>query len=242
MSGVWPVLAGLLTVVRDVAPVFAVALFFQLAVLRTPLAQPRALAMGAVALVAGLYLFKHGLEMGIFPMGAAMAEKFSHPEMKGWTFLFAFMIGYSTTMAEPALIAVTQKAEDVSSGGLQSWRLRNAVALGVAFGLVAGVHRIFAGDPLWVYIIAAYAVALGLTWLAPKEIVPLAFDCGGVTTSTITVPLVTALGLGLAMNTPGRDPLTDGFGLVAFASVFPMITVLGYAIVIKAVISNRKRR
>jgi len=242
MSGYEPMISGLLVVARDVAPVFIVALFFQYAVLRVHLPNPHRIAGGALTLVIGLYLFLLGLEIGIFPIGEAMAKKFSLPEHRNWTLLFAFCIGYSTTMAEPALIAVTQKAEEVSSGGLKSLRLRNAVALGVAIGLAVGVHRIFSGDPLWVYIMAGYAVALTLTWFAPKEIVPLAYDSGGVTTSTITVPLVTALGLGLASNTPGRDPLTDGFGLIAFASVFPMITVLSYAIIMQSIVSFRKRR
>ncbi len=228
----------LLSVLRDVMPVLLVILFFQFAVLRKGLPNPRMICLGFVAVVVGLYVFLVGLDMGIFPVGKDMAEKFSHPDKRMWTLAFAFCIGYSTTMAEPALMAVAQKAEEISSGGLPSFYLRNAVAIGVAFGLSLGVYRIFSGDQLWVYILVGYIITVILTFLAPKEIIPLAYDSGGVTTSTITVPLVAALGLGLASNIPGRDPLIDGFGLIAFASVFPMISVLSYAIVIKAI--NRR--
>lgn len=226
-------LSDFLSVARDVTPVLVVVLFFQFAVLRKPIANPQAVITGVVAVVAGLYIFLLGLDMGIFPIGTAMAEDFARPENKIWAFLFAFCMGYSTTMAEPALLAVAQKAEEISQGSLPSFYLRNAVALGVAFGLTLGVYRIFSGDPLWVYILAGYVVTIALTFFAPREIIPLAYDSGGVTTSTITVPLVAALGIGLAQNTPGCDPLIDGFGLIAFASVFPMISVLGYAITIR---------
>lgn len=225
--------ADFLLVARDVAPVAAVALFFQLAILRRPLPNPKMIVIGFAAVVVGLYIFLIGLDMGVFPIGEAMAEKFSHADRKGWAIVFAFFIGYAATVAEPALIAVAQKAEDITAGGLKSFSLRNTVAIGVAVGISIGVYRIFRGDPLWVYILAGYVAALALTPLAPREIVPLAYDSGGVTTSTITVPLVTALGLGLAENTPGRNPLVDGFGLIAFASVFPIITVLGYAVIMR---------
>ncbi|MDH5637081.1 MAG: DUF1538 domain-containing protein [Nitrospinota bacterium] len=241
MSEYGLIIGDLFSVFRDVAPVLVVALFFQFVVLRARLPNAHRIAGGFLALVVGLYLFIVGLDMGIFPIGEAMAEKFSHPDHKQWTIAFAFCIGYATTMAEPALLAVTKKAEEVSSGGLQSFRLRNIVAIGVAIGLAVGVQRIFNGDPLWIYILSGYATVLMLTWLAPKEIVPLAYDSGGVTTSTITVPLVAALGLGLASNTPGRDPLIDGFGLIAFASVFPMVTVLGYAVTMKTIVELRRR-
>ncbi len=173
--------------------------------------------------------------MAIFPVGESMAEKLSRPELKGWALAFAFCIGYSTTMAEPALLAVAGKAEEISAGALPSFYLRNAVAIGVAVGLTLGVYRILSGDPLWLYILIGYLIAVVLTFYAPKEIVPLAYDSGGVTTSTITVPLVTAIGIGMATNTPGRNPLIDGFGLIAFASVFPMISVLSYSIIAKLI-------
>jgi hypothetical protein len=222
-----------LLLMRDVGPIAAVVLFFQYAVLRKPLPNPKMIAIGFLAVVAGLYLFLLGLDMGVFPAGAAMAEKFSYPANRGWSLAFAFCIGYATTMAEPSLIAVALKAEEITAGGLPSFHLRNAVATGVAIGLAVGVYRILVGDPLWIYILGGYIATIALTCFAPKEIVPLAFDSGGVTTSTITVPLVTALGLGLASHIPGRSPLLDGFGLIAFASVFPIITVLGYSIIAK---------
>jgi len=223
--------SGFLSILPDVAPIAAVVLFFQFVVLRRSLPNAKMVAIGFFSMVAGLYFFLLGLEIGIFPIGESMAEKLSHPDKRAWTLLFALCIGYSTTMAEPALMAIAAKAEEISAGGLPSFYLRNAVALGVAAGLALGVYRIFSGDPLWVYILGGYVVTVMLTFAAPREIVPLAYDSGGVTTSTITVPLVTALGLGLATHIPGRNPLIDGFGLIAFASVFPMISVLGYSII-----------
>ena len=232
-----------LLILRDVMPILAVVLFFQFAVLRRRLPNAKRVAFGFFLMVVGLYLFLVGLDIGIFPIGESMAEKLSHPDKRVWTLLFAFCIGYSTTMAEPTLMAIAAKAEEISAGGLPSFYLRNAVALGVAAGLVLGVYRIFSGDPLWVYILCGYVVTVILTFIAPREIVPLAYDSGGVTTSTITVPLVTALGLGLAANIPGRNPLIDGFGLIAFASVFPMISVLGYSIIanVKQKMVNERR-
>lgn len=228
------IISDLVSVLRDVAPVLFVVLFFQFVVLKRPLPNSKKIAIGFAAVVVGLYFFILGLDMAIFPIGEHLAEKFSHPDRRIWSIVFAFCIGYSTTMAEPALLAVAGKAEEITSGGLSSFYLRNAVALGVAIGLSIGVYRIHTGDPLWIYILVGYVITIILTFLAPKEIIPLAYDSGGVTTSTITVPLVAALGLGLASNIPGRNPLIDGFGLIAFASVFPMISVLGYSIIIKA--------
>ena len=228
------VASGFLSILPDVAPVAAVVLFFQFAVLRRRLPNAKKVAFGFLLMVMGLYLFLVGLDLGIFPIGESMAEKLSHPDKKVWVMLFAFCIGYSATMAEPALMAIAAKAEEISAGGLPSFYLRNAVALGVAAGLGLGVYRIFSGDPLWAYILAGYVVTVVLTFAAPREIVPLAYDSGGVTTSSLTVPLVTALGLGLAEHIPGRNPLIDGFGLIAFASVFPMISVLCYSIIANA--------
>jgi hypothetical protein len=146
-----------------------------------------------------------------------------------WTYLFAFAIGISTTIAEPALIAVALKAEEVSGGAIRSWGLRLAVAVGVGVGVSLGTYRIVSGLPLPYFIVAGYVVVIVQTYFAPKEIIPLAYDSGGVTTSTVTVPLVAALGLGLASRVPGANPLIDGFGLIAFASLFPMMSVMGYA-------------
>jgi hypothetical protein len=148
-------------------------------------------------------------------------------------YLFAFCIGFATTMAEPSLIAVAEKAEEVSQGGIRQLVLRAFVALGVGIGIALGAHRIVAGDPIHFYIMAGYAVVIALTPFAPRYLIPIAYDSGGVTTSTVTVPLVAALGLGLASNLEGRDPLVDGFGLIAFASLFPIITVLAYGIILE---------
>ncbi|MFA0708594.1 DUF1538 domain-containing protein, partial [Vibrio sp. 10N.222.48.A3] len=146
-----------------------------------------------------------------------------------WVYLFAFCIGFSTTIAEPSLIAVAIKANQVSGGSISVNGLRISVALGVAIGISLGSYRIVAGDPIHYYIIAGYVIVVIQTFYAPKLIIPLAYDSGGVTTSTVTVPLVTALGLGLASTVPGRNPVIDGFGLIAFASLFPIISVMGYA-------------
>ena len=147
----------------------------------------------------------------------------------GWIYLFAATIGFSTTIAEPSLIAVAMKASEVSGGAIQPWGLRVAVAIGVAIGIALGAFRIITGTPLPYYIITGYVFVLLQTWYAPRMIVALAYDSGGVTTSTVTVPLVAALGLGLSSHIPGRNPMLDGFGLIAFASLFPMMTVMGYA-------------
>jgi hypothetical protein len=147
----------------------------------------------------------------------------------GWIYLFAFMIGFATTIAEPALIAVAFKANEVSGGVIGQWGLRITVAIGVAVGITLGVFRIVSGTPLYIYILIGYLIVVAQTIFAPRNIIPLAYDSGGVTTSTVTVPLVAALGLGLSASVPGRNPALDSFGLIAFASLFPIITVLGYA-------------
>ncbi|MCH8157730.1 MAG: DUF1538 domain-containing protein, partial [Nitrospinae bacterium] len=155
----------------------------------------------------------------------------SDPSLYFWTYVFAFLIGFSTALAEPALIAVANKANEISTGSISAWGLRLVVALGVAFGVTLGTYRIIVGTPLYIYILLAYAFLLIQTYFAPKFIVPLAYDLGGVTTSTVTVPLLAALGIGLASHIPGRSPLLDGFGLIAFACLFPMITTMAYAMI-----------
>ncbi|GAL08119.1 hypothetical protein JCM19237_173 [Photobacterium aphoticum] len=201
--------------------------------------------LGFVYVVLGLALFLMGLEMALFPLGESMAEQLTALDFlfgQGeaipvqvpwheyyWVYLFAAAIGFSTTIAEPSLIAVAIKANQVSGNTISVNGLRIAVALGVAIGIALGSYRIVAGDPLHYYILVGYVVVVVQTYFAPKTIVPLAYDSGGVTTSTVTVPIVTALGLGLASTVPGRNPLLDGFGLIAFASLFPMITVMAYA-------------
>jgi len=238
-------LAGnLLTTCQDILPVSALLVGFQLFVLRQPVPNLRKLLVGFGFVVLGLAFFLQGLEMALFPLGKTMARQLSTPEFVfgtapvpaspqwweyGWVYVFAAMIGFSTTLAEPALIAVSYKAHQVSSGTISQWGLRLAVALGVAIGIALGTFRIVTGTPLFVYIAAGYGIVLVQTIFAPKVIIPLAYDSGGVTTSTVTVPLVTALGLGLSSTIPGRNPALDGFGLIAFASLFPMMTVMGYA-------------
>ena len=238
--------------VKDVTPIVAVLAFFQLVVLRRRLPHARRMIVGFVFVLVGLALFLIGLEEALFPIGETMARQLTAPEMLGklgsdgdidwrnyWlVYVFAFAIGFATTVAEPALIAVALKAEEVSGGSIKSWGLRVAVALGVAIGVSLGCFRIVTGTPLPWYIIAAYVVVIVQTFRASKTIVPLAYDSGGVTTSTVTVPVVAALGLGLAASIPGRSPLIDGFGLIAFASVFPIMTVLAYSFV-SSFISSR---
>jgi len=245
MTLIGEILQVLGATIRDVLPIAAVLITFQLFVLRRPLANPKRLLLGFTYVLLGLALFLMGLEQAIFPVGKTMAAQFTAPDFLAagtegkqgvigpgayvWLYAFSFAIGFSTTMAEPALIAVALKAEKLSAGAIDAWGLRVAVALGVAIGISLGVFRIIIGAPLQYFIIGAYVVVVIQTFFAPKLIVPLAYDSGGVTTSTITVPLVAGLGLGLAESIPGRSPLIDGFGLIAFASLFPIITVMAYA-------------
>lgn len=228
----------------DVLPIVLIIFFFQLLVIRRPIANLQRVLVGFVYVLIGLSLFLLGLEKALFPLGRLMAEQLTSPEFilssehalrslnwqdYYWIYIFAFAIGFSTTIAEPALIAVAIKANQVSAGSISVQGLRTAVALGVALGISLGSYRIITGLPLHYFIISGYLVVVIQTFFAPRMIVPLAYDSGGVTTSTVTVPLVTALGLGLAESVPGRNALIDGFGLIAFASLFPMITVMAYA-------------
>lgn len=234
----------LLATVRDVLPIAAIIFGFQFLVIRKPLPNLRKVLAGFLYVLVGLALFLQGLEQALFPLGKLMAEQLTAPQFiygleklpelihwqdYYWVYLFAFAIGFSTTIAEPSLIAVAIKANEVSGGGIGVWGLRIAVAIGVAIGIGLGTWRIVTGYPLHYFIIAGYIVVVIQTFFAPRIIVPLAYDSGGVTTSTVTVPLVAALGLGLAETIPGRSPLLDGFGLIAFASLFPIITVMAYA-------------
>ena len=223
----------LLATLKDVAPILAVIFFFQYLVIKKPVAHLRRITIGIVLVVLGLYAFIVGLEMGLFPIGESIAFDLSATGNRLLIYLFAFLIGFSTTMAEPSLLAIAIKAEEISEGAIKQTRLRAIVAVGVAFGIALGAYRIVAGDPIHYYIIVGYIAVLLLTSIAPAYIVPIAYDSGGVTTSTVTVPLVAALGLGLAENIEGRNPLVDGFGLIAFASLFPMLTVMAYGIYAK---------
>ncbi len=250
MNVIAEVITVLLGTIRDIFPIVVILFGFQFAVIRKPLHNAGSILAGFVYVLIGLSLFLLGLEWCLFPLGRLMAEQLTDPtfisgvqissdllgqlatpdwKAYGWVYVFAFMIGFSTTIAEPSLMAVAIKANEVSAGTISVWGLRIAVALGVAVGIALGSYRIVAGDPIHYYIIVGYAAVVIQTWLAPKMIIPLAYDSGGVTTSTVTVPLVAALGLGLSEAVPGRNPLIDGFGLIAFASLFPIISVLAYA-------------
>ncbi len=245
MSWLWDYLSTFVDTLVDVAPIVSILLVFQLLVLRTHLPNPKRMMLGVLYVLLGMAFFLQGLEQALFPLGKLMAEQLTSPEFifgpddvpgavpiwsdYKWVYLFAFAIGFSTTIAEPSLIAVAIKANEVSGGTIGVFGLRVSVALGVAIGISLGAYRIVVGDPLHYYIMAGYILVVIQTIFSPKNIIPLAYDSGGVTTSTVTVPLVAALGLGLASTVPGRDPLIDGFGLIAFASLFPMITVMGYA-------------
>ncbi|MBT2787880.1 DUF1538 domain-containing protein [Halomonas sp. ISL-106] len=224
-------LLELAEMVRDVLPIILTILFFQYIVLRRGLSNPRKIVFGFVLVIFGLYAFVVGLKMGLFPIGTSMAEQLIELERFGFIYLFAFMIGFATTMAEPALLAVGKQAEEAAAGRINGSAIRLLVALGVAIGISIGVHRIIVGGSMHYYIMGGYTLVIILTALAPKYIVALAYDLGGVTTSEVTVPLVTALGIGLAANIEGRSVLIDGFGLIAFASIFPIVTVMTYAIV-----------
>jgi hypothetical protein len=232
-----------LLTMRDVLPIAAILFGFQVFVLRRPIPHLRQVLVGFAFVLIGLSLFLDGLEEALFPLGRLMAEQLTDPALIGggaaadtltwgdyyWVYLFAAAIGFATTVAEPALIAVAMKAHSVSGGTVGVWGLRVAVAIGVAAGIALGAFRIVTGTPLHWYIISGYILVLIQTLFAPRTIIALAFDSGGVTTSTVTVPLVAALGLGLASTIPGRSPILDGFGLIAFASLFPMMTVMAYA-------------
>ncbi len=228
----------------DVLPIAVFLFAFQRLVVGEALANGKQIVVGFVFVVVGLGLFLVGLEQTLFPLGRLMAQQLTDPafmyESVGkavsdlvwqdyyWVYLFAVAIGFSTTLAEPALIAVSMKANTVSGGAIGVWSLRVAVAIGVGVGVSLGCFRIITGLPLHYFIAGGYLVVIVQTAFAPKLIVPLAYDSGGVTTSTVTVPLITALGLGLSEAVPGRSALLDGFGLVAFACLFPIISVLAY--------------
>ncbi len=227
---------------RDVLPIVLLVLFFQLVVLKQPIPHLKKMILGGIFVVLGLSLFLMGLEKALFPVGEIMASQLSDPDFLGvtesglsdwrsyyWIYIFAALIGFATTIAEPSLIAVAMKAEEVSAGTINPWGLRITVAIGVALALALGTFRIVTGTPLFIYIMIGYIIVMVQTIFAPKRLIALAYDSGGVTTSTVTVPLVAALGLGLSNAVPGRNPAIDGFGLIAFASLFPIITVLGYA-------------
>ncbi len=201
---------------RDLLPIILVIVFFQLAIIQTVPENWLSTAIGLAIVGVGLAVFLLGLEVGIFPVGEGLASDFAKKGSTGWIILFAFMIGFGTTVAEPALLVIADKAAGISSGRIDAFVLRMVVAFSVGFAIVLGVYRIIKGHPIHYYIISGYIMVVAATAFAPKEIVGLAYDLGGVTTSTVTVPLVAALGIGLASTIKGRNPVLDGFGLIAF--------------------------
>ena len=224
---------------RDLAPIVAVIAFFQLAVLRQPLPDLTSILIGLAMVVLGLALFVRGLEMALFPIGEALAAAFTRKANLAWLLIFAFALGFGTTVAEPALIAVAKEAARIAAqAGVvvdapetrddYALYLRLTVALSVGVALVIGVFRILKGWPLHFLIISGYGLVVTMTFFAPEAIIGIAYDSGGVTTSTITVPLVTAFGVGLAHSIRGRNPMLDGFGLIAFASLTPLIFVMAF--------------
>lgn len=229
--------------IRDVAPIVLLIAIFQIFILKKSIPNLKNVVFGVVLVILGLTFFLMGLEQALFPVGELMAKQLSDPVFVGatysgsltdwqayyWVYIFAALIGFSTTIAEPSLYAVAVKANEVSGGTIGTFNLRLVVAIGVAFALVVGTYRIVVGDSLATYIMVGYIIVMIQTLFVKKDLVALAYDSGGVTTSTVTVPIVAALGLGLASVVPGRNPALDGFGLIALASVFPIITVLGYA-------------
>jgi len=238
-----PLLKSLTESLRDLLPIIGVIAFFQLVVLQQPIPNFGKILIGTLFVVAGLTLFVQGLKIGLFPLGENMARDFAGKGSLSWLLLFAFALGFGTTVAEPALIAVSEEAAEVAAAG--GWipvtaeakadyadGLRYTVALSVGFAILIGVLRIIRGWPIQYLIIGGYIGVVIMTAFAPEEIIGIAYDSGGVTTSTITVPLVTALGVGLATAIKGRNPMTDGFGLIAFASLTPMIFVMGYGMLI----------
>ncbi|HDY83773.1 MAG: DUF1538 domain-containing protein [Gammaproteobacteria bacterium] len=225
--------------VRDLLPIVLVIVFFQFAVLQQPLPNIGQILLGVLFVIMGLTFFIHGLEQGLFPIGESMATAFARKGSLFWLIAFAFALGFGTTVAEPALIAVAEEAAEVAANGAMidateaaklqyADGLRYTVALSVGLAIVVGVIRILKGWPIQWFIIGGYMLVVIMTMFAPKEIIGIAYDSGGVTTSTITVPLVTALGVGLASSIRGRNPMIDGFGLIALASLTPMIFVMVY--------------
>jgi len=243
MGGMLSLLRLFAGTTRDLAPIVAVIAFFQLVVIRQPVGNLADIALGLLFVMIGLTVFIQGLEMALFPIGESLAEAFAHKGSIFWLLLFSFGLGFGTTIAEPALIAVCEvAAKTLAAAGAipaaedsqasYALALRYTVAISVGTAIIIGVLRILKGWPIHWMIISGYGLVVLLTMIAPPDIVGIAYDSGGVTTSTITVPLVTALGVGLATVIKGRNPMIDGFGLIAFASLLPIIFVLIFGIVV----------
>ncbi|ORU91195.1 MAG: hypothetical protein A6F72_01455 [Cycloclasticus sp. symbiont of Poecilosclerida sp. N] len=234
----------LLSTIYDVAPIIFIIAFFQLFVIRRPFFRLNDLITGMAYVLLGMTFFLVGLDKALFPLGSAMAQQLTSPDFINpstdqsisiawqdyiWVYIFGACIGFATTLAEPALIVVAIKAQEISGGSIKARYLRLAVSIGVAIGISLGAFRIVSGIELHLFIIAGYVIVIIQTMFSPKLIIGLAYDSGGVATSTVTVPVITALGIGLASTIPGRNPLLDGFGLIAFACLFPIMAVLAYA-------------
>ncbi|MHC4862295.1 MAG: DUF1538 family protein [Planctomycetota bacterium] len=228
---------------RDLAPIVLVIALFQLVVLRRPFPDLGSAVVGLALVLLGLVLFVRGLDLGLFPLGESMAHAFARKGSLRWLLAFAFALGFGTTAAEPALMLIAEEASEVAAraGAIADTRsaradyalgLRLTVALAVGVAIVIGVWRILSGWPIHLMIAGGYLLVVVITTFAPDEIIGIAYDSGGITTSTVTVPLVTALGVGLASSVEGRNPVADGFGLIAFASLTPIIFVMLYGILI----------
>ncbi|MFZ5593169.1 MAG: DUF1538 domain-containing protein [Pseudomonadota bacterium] len=244
MEAVSHLLITIINTIRDVLPIAAILFGFQWLVIRRSIPNLKKVLIGFAYVLVGLALFLEGLGQALFPLGNLMAQQLTDPAFLygasgtardahwwdyRWVYLFAAAIGFSCSLAEPAVLAVAMKAHEVSGGAIGVRGLRVAVAIGAASGITLGALRIVTGIPLHYFIVAGYTIVIIQTAFAPRTIIPLAYDSGGVTTSTVTVPLVAALGLGLANAVPGRNPLLDGFGLIALTVLCPLITVMGYA-------------
>ncbi len=239
----WMALKKLWSSFKDLLPIILVIAFFQVVVLKQPMPNMGEAIFGTFLVVLGLTLFIQGLEMGLFPIGESMAHALARKGSLFWLLAFAFLLGFSTTIAEPALIAICAEAASIAAQGdlisgseesMSSYALglRLSVAFSVGMAILIGVLRILRGWPVHYLIIGGYIIVMLMTLIAPEEIIGIAYDAGGVTTSTVTVPLVAALGVGLASIIKGRSPLLDGFGLIAFASLLPMIFVMGYGLLV----------
>lgn len=250
------VLSTFLATIQDVAPIVLLIGVFQIFVIKKNIPELKKVLLGVVLVIFGLTFFLIGLEKALFPVGEIMAQQLSNQDFLAkqyseaptdwqayyWIYLFAGLIGFSTTIAEPSLYAVALKANQVSGGTIETFTLRVVVAIGVAIALVVGTFRIVVGHSLVWYILFGYVIVIIQTIFVQKDLASLAYDSGGVTTSTVTVPIVAALGIGLSTTVQGRNPALDGFGLIAFASVFPIITVLGYAQFKSLIIFINKKR
>lgn len=227
----------------NILPIALVIIGFQCLVIRKALVYPKKIFVGFIFVLVGIVFFLEGLELALFPLGSLMAFQLTTPEFLGvtaklpiiiwqdyyWVYLFAASLGFAAALAEPTLLAIAIKVEHTSGGVIRAWGFRISVAIGVAIGLALGTFRIVTGIDLYIFIFLGYIIVIIQTLFAPKLIIALAYDSGTITTSMVTVPLVTSLGMGLAEAVPGRTPLIDGFGLIAFASLYPIITVLAYA-------------